>query len=61
MINLRTQSVFDIEGVRVYRVFGCLGVLCGEALGVLGVWVYWVFGCGFFWFFFLRRNCVGLG
>jgi hypothetical protein len=61
IIDLRTQSVFDIVGVLGVWVFGCVGVLCGEALGVLGFWVYWVFGCGFFWFFFLRRNCVGLG
>jgi hypothetical protein len=59
IIDLRTQSVFDIVGVLGVWVFGCVGVLCGEALGVLGFWVYWVFGCGFFWFFFsttkLRR------
>jgi hypothetical protein len=46
IIDLRTQSVFDIVGVLGVWVFGCVGVLCGEAfgcvgfLGVLGVWVW---------------------
>ena len=52
IIDLRTQSVFDIVGVLGVWVFGFVGLLCCEALGLLGFWVYWVFGCGFFWFFF---------
>jgi len=59
IIDLRTQSVFDIVGVLGVWVCGFVGLLCCEALGLLGFWVYWVFGFGFFWVFFsttkLRR------
>jgi hypothetical protein len=62
IIDLRTQSVFDIVGVLGVWVFGCLGVWVCCAVKR---WVCWVFGCigclglVFFGFFFsttkLRR------
>ena len=61
IIDLRTQSVFDIVGVLGVWVCGFVGLLCCEALGVLGFGCIGCLGVVFFGFFFLRRNCVGLG